>query len=150
MKIMTVLMALVLSTSVMAGPEEHQSAQTCYFIVKEESSALNDSIPTQICLESLAVDTSAEKIEVYSYFFSDLYKNLKLNYVARKNEDSFSFRASSVLRDDLEKIKLFINGRVDNYGEANLSELEIRVEQVVNKEFVETPYVKNVYKYRTY
>ncbi|MBC7711993.1 MAG: hypothetical protein H7177_01545 [Rhizobacter sp.] len=121
----------------------------------EESSAINDNIPTQICLENLKVDTSANTISIYSYFFSDLYKNVKLNSVTRKNEDFYSFKSSSVVRDDVDgsdtqKITLFISGQVDNYGDADLKYLTLKLEQVVGKTYVEFPYTKNTYKYRTF
>lgn len=156
MKALITLMTLVFSLTAVAGPEEHMQAQTCYYLIAEESSPINNDIPTQICLESLTVDTSAETISIYSYFYSDLYKNLKLNYIARKNEDSFSFRASNLVRNDIvgtevQKITLFISGRVDNQGEVDdLEYLTISLEQIVGKTWAEAPIVKNIYKYRTY
>lgn len=155
MKTLTALMVLVFSLSAFAGPEEHQQAQTCYYVVAEGSSPLNSNILTQICLESLNVDTFAETISVYSYFFSDLYKNLKLKSVTRRNEDFFSFKSASILRDngdgsDTQKITLFISGQVDNYGDADLSSLTLSVEQVIGKTYVEFPVEKNIYQYRTF
>ena len=155
MKFITVIMALAFSFNVFAGSEEHEQAQTCYYVVVEESSPLNANVPTQICLENLTVDTSNETISAYSFFYSDLYVNLKLKSVTRKNEDFFSFKSSSVVRDevdgsDTQKIILFISGQVDNYGAVDLKYLTISLDQVVGKTYVEYPYVKNTYKYKTY
>jgi hypothetical protein len=150
MKALIALSVLVLSITAHAGPEEHKQDQTCYYIVAEESSQLNDGIPTEICLETLNVDTSAETISVYSYFDANLFKNLKLTSVTRKNEDAYSFKSVSAIEDGLNQTKLFVNGQVNNYGESDVTYLEIKVEQVVKKTYVETPYVKNTYQYRTY
>ncbi len=154
MKTIAVLMALAFSFNVFAGGEEHEQAQACYTVVTEESSEINVNIPTQICLERVMVNASENTISVYSFFYSDLYENIKLTYVARKNEDFYSFRSQSLVRDDIDgdmntqKITLFISGLVDNYGEADIKYLTISLEQIVGKTFVETPYVKNVYKYK--
>ncbi len=150
MKVLIALSVLALSIAAHAGPEEHKQAQTCYYVVAEEGSELNDGVPSEICLETLNVDTSAETISVYSYFNADLFKNLKLTSVTRKNEDTYGFKAVSALEDGLNETKLFVNGQVNNYGESDVTYLDIKVEQVVKKIYVETPYVKNTYKYRAY
>ena len=154
MKTIAVLMALAFSLNVFAGGEEHEQAQACYSVVVEESSQINKNIPTQICLERVLVKTTENTFAVYSFFYSDLYENINLTYVARKNEDFYSFRSQSLIRDDIDsdmnsqKITLFISGVVDNYGDADIKFLTISLEQIVGKTFVETPYVKNTYKYK--
>ena len=150
MKALIALSVLALSFAAQAGPEEHKQSQTCYYVVAEESSELNDGVPTEVCLETLNVDTSTESISVYSYFNSDLFKNLKLTSLTRKNEDAYSFKSVSALKDGLNETKLFINGQVNNYGESDVTYLDIKVEQVIKKIYVETPYVKNTYQYRAY
>jgi hypothetical protein len=150
MKILIALSVLILSIAAHAGPEEHKQAQTCYYVVAEESSQLNDGVPTEICLETLNVDTSAETISVYSYFNANLFKNLKLTSVTRKNEDAFSFKSVSAIEDGFNQTKLFVSGKVNNNGEADVNYLDIKVEQIVKKIYVETPYVLNTFKYRAY
>jgi hypothetical protein len=150
MKILIGLSILILSIAAHAGPEEHIQAQTCYYVVAEESSRLNDGVPTEICLETLDVDTSTETISVFSYFNANLFKNLKLTSVSRKNEDTYSFKSVSAIEDSLNQTKLFVNGQVNNYGESDVNFLEIKVEQIVKKINVESPNEINTYKYRAY
>ncbi|MBC7428924.1 MAG: hypothetical protein H7336_09955 [Bacteriovorax sp.] len=155
MKTFTALMALAFSLSAFAGPEEHQQAQICYYVVVETSSPITNDIPSEICLERLRVDTALDTISAYSYFFPSLYLNLKLDSVTRKNEDFYSFKSSSVVRDDVDgsttqKITLFISGQVDNYGDADLRNLTLNLEQIVGKTYVEYPYVKNTYNYKLF
>jgi len=100
------------------------------------------------------VDPSAEIITAYSWFQPVLYENLKIDYVARKNEDGFSFRSSAIIHDSLnglgdsERMTLKIKGVVNNYGEGDIKYLDISLEQVFKKSFVETPVLKNTYQYR--
>lgn len=154
MKSLFVIMALALSFNAFAGAEEHDQAQACYYISLEDSSPMNDRIPQNFCLETLNVNPSAETITAFSWFNQSLYENLKIDYVARKNEDGYSFRSSSILRDSLnglgdsERITLKIKGVVNNYGEGDIKFLEVSVEQVFRENFVETPVLKNVYNYK--
>lgn len=156
MKIFIALAVLVFSLVASAGSEEHAQSQTCYYVIAEQSSPINNEIPTQICLETLNIDTNAETISAFSFFYPELYEELKLSYVTRKNEDFFNFSASSLLRDDVvgentQKMTLFISGQVDNYGAAaDIKSLTISLEQIVGKTWVEYPYTKNTYRYKTY
>ncbi len=154
MKIFTVLLTLVFSLAAVAGPEEHKQAQTCYSIVSAESSEINSNVPAEICLETFSVDTSSEKVFVYSYFDAKIFKNIKLDSLTRKNEDFFNFKSFNVFRDDIDelgntqKLTIIISGLVDNVGEADVTALNLTVNQFIGKTYTESAVVKNTYKYR--
>lgn len=154
MKSLFAIMVLALSFNVFAGAEEHAQAEACYYIVLEESSPLNDRVPTSFCLETINVDLSAEAITAFSWFQSDLYENLKIDSLTRKNEDEFRFRSSKILRESLngvgesEKMTIKINGIVNNYGEGDIKDLDISLEQVFKKNFGKVEVLKNTFKYR--
>lgn len=155
MKMFSVIASLLVSFAAIAGPEEHIQAQTCYSINSEREVRIDPKIPTQVCLESLDIDTTNDTVEIYSYFYSNLYKNVKLTSLSRKNEDYFSFKTSSVFLDETiadttQKLTLTVSGLVDNYGQADLSYLTLKVEQVITKTYVEFPFVKNTYSYTKY
>ena len=78
MKMFSVIVSILVSFAAVAGPEEHMQAQTCYYINSERDVVIDSKIPTQICLESLDINSANESIEIYSYFFSDLYKKMKI------------------------------------------------------------------------
>lgn len=138
MKKLLLSVAVLTSLNSFAGPEEHISNQTCFSLKNSAQAALASKyVPTQICLEEVTIDSSKETIQIYSYFMSDLFKNLKLDYFARKNEDYFRFRSSSRLVDQAQvatnqdvTIDLNISGIVDNYGSSDVRYLDVSVTQV--------------------
>ena len=140
MKKLLISVVVLASLNSFAGPEEHISAQTCYSLKNVAQAALASKyVPTQICLEEVTIDSSNETIKIYSYFMSDLFKDLKLDYFARKNEDYFRFRSSNRLADQAQvatnqdvTVDLNISGLVDNYGYSDLRDLEITVKQKTN------------------
>lgn len=141
MKKLLLSVVVLASLNSFAGPEEHIANQTCYTLKDVSQVALATSyVPTQICLEEVTVNSDTNTISVYSYFMSDLFKNLKLNYFARKNEDGFRFRASSNLATEAEvsavetvTSDLLISGITDNYLSADVRFLDIQVKQTKEK-----------------
>jgi hypothetical protein len=130
MKMMTGLFILVSSIQAFAGPEEHLAAQVCYVANSAQASI------AEICLETVSVDVSENKIAIYSYFQQNqnLFNDMKVNYLARKNEDFYNFRASNILKADSCTATLNINGQVDNYGDVNTSYLEISMNESCGKD----------------
>lgn len=140
MKKLLLSVVVLASLNSFAGPEDHVMAQKCYSL-KDTTQVqhLTVYVPTQICLEELTIDDSKNTITIYSYFMADLFKNLKLDYFARKNEDFYRFRSSSRLADQAQvatnqdvTVDLNISGLVDNYGSTDLGDLEITVQQKKN------------------
>lgn len=136
------LLSVVVLTSLnsFAGPEDHISNQTCYGLKDASQATLASTyVPTQICLEEITIDDAKNSISVYSYFMPNLFKNIKLDYFARKNEDFYRFRSSSRLADQAQvatnqdvTVDLSISGLVDNYGSTDLRDLEVSVKQKTN------------------
>lgn len=132
MKSILVTTVLVLcSFNAFAGPEEHIAAQTCYALLTPAPKA----IPERVCVEEISLnhaDTTHASLNIYSYFNQRYFENMQLTYVARYNENGFSYRATSVLVDvyesgcgSAEKATLQISGRADNYGMGFPEQLEV-------------------------
>lgn len=128
--------AVLLSLKSFAGPEEHIAAQTCY-VLKNSSPFVSALIPERICLEEVSiekVDGAAPAINIYSYFHRGYFDGVKLTYLARHNEDGYSFRAANVLSQawesgcgSAEKVVLEVSGRVDNYGRGSADYVDVVV-----------------------
>lgn len=124
-----------------AGPEDHMMSQTCYYLKNPSQIALaTQYVPTQICIETVNIDTDKNTITAFSYFMPELYQNLNLNYLVRKNEDSFSFKAVNNLATEAEigisetvTSDLLMSGVVDNQGYADVRYLSIQVKQTKEK-----------------
>ncbi len=126
--------------SAIAGAEDHMQNQVCYAIEISQGAYLPRTLPTEICFESLNVDFDKNQISIYSFFpmYSELFMNLKISYLARKNEDGYTFRSKGEFYSDWqsgcgegESLSLLVSGQVDNYGSGNIAYQEISVEQAV-------------------
>lgn len=125
-----VISALVGGTglSAFAGPEEHKDLQVCYGVVAKGD--LPESVPHQVCLESLDLDLNRNTISVYSYFNPYYFEALKLTNLIRNDEDHYKFSASAVLMSEErlcgpgELTLLKINGKTDFNGVASRQDLE--------------------------
>lgn len=114
---------IVCSLNAFAGPEDHISVQTCY---KLKSTYITNAIPERICLEEISVnspETTQASLNIYSYFNQSYFEGMALTYIARRNENGFSFRAANVLVETFEsgcgsaeKVTLQIYGQLDNDG----------------------------------
>ncbi|WP_413612573.1 hypothetical protein [Bdellovibrio sp. HCB-110] len=132
--ILATAVIVLCSFQAFAGPEEHIAVQTCYSLKSAPAAA---TIPQRICLEEISIikfDTYTPALNIYSYFDPRYFEGMKLTYLARHNEDSFSFKAANVLTDvyesgcgSAEKVTLQINGRVDNDGLGNPEYVDISV-----------------------
>lgn len=133
MKSILATAALVLcSFNAFAGPEDHISAQTCYSLKSAPAVA---AIPQRVCVEQISInniDTDEATLNIYSYFNQKYFENMKLSYLARHNENGFSFKAASVLAESYEfgcgsaeKATLQIAGRADNDGLADAGYIEV-------------------------
>ena len=128
---------LVLTTiNVFAGPEDHIQNQVCYRMKAEQIQFASIYTPKEVCIENLTVDTNSDKVYVESYFMPELFKNLKVTSVVRKNEDFFRFSALNKLADQAQvatnqsvNVDLTISGLVDNDGIADINYLNVSVKQ---------------------
>lgn len=152
MKLFLPLLMIFSTNALMAGPEDHISAQVCYRLDDTKNTPAN--VPSEICLESLQVDPIASTIYVYSYFYPSLYKELKVDSLIRQNEDFYSFKSSNVLHNEWqsgcgsgERVELFISGAVDFNGEGDINKLNIRVEQQTTNDTCHSHPQKTVFKY---
>jgi hypothetical protein len=152
----TVLFALISAVSIaaFAGPEEHNAAQVCYHL-QPGSQVLVPQTPEQICLEEVSVDLEKAQINVYSYFTPYLYKDLQVTYLARHNENGFSFRSEAVLQkqtavgcDSGSESVLKIQGRTGNDGEVEPQNLEITIEQSATSDNCHSRGAKSVLTYK--
>jgi hypothetical protein len=155
MKRSLILVALLAAGSVFAGPEEHIAAQTCYEIETNGIPAISDQVPQEICLEGLNINEYENSITVDSYFTPKLFNDLKVNSVARKNENYFQFKTSGTifeaaefLCEPQEKVELSINGLLDNNGDAFLKYLDISVNVVLKNGQCQIPNQVVTYKYK--
>lgn len=148
---LSVVVILLASLQAYAGTDLHMISQTCYAL--EQS--YDTSVPSEFCLETLDINLAAEKITAYSFFdqYAEIYKNLSLNYFARKNEDGFSFRSQSVISDKTEnglseKQTLKISGVVDNYGIAEVHCLNITLVQELTNSYHDNAVIVRLFNYR--
>lgn len=128
--------AVVLSFSAHAGPEEHREAQKCYVLSAIDAKRATENVPTELCIETLNIDTASEKINIDTYFFKLFFANVQLNSLTRKNEETLNFKSSGsfyFMEDEqngqLEKLTVLVSGKVDNEGVANPADLKIEVKQ---------------------
>lgn len=132
MKTVLITLLSILSLNAFAGPEEHIAAQVCY----ELDSVSANGAPSEICLEEASLNLENSSISIYSYFMPYLYKDLSLNYLARRNENGYRFRSSAILEKQTDAMcgaaqesVLKISGISDNDGIVDISFLEITIEQ---------------------
>jgi hypothetical protein len=130
------LIVLSIGISAFAGPEDHVQAQTCYGIRADQVALASSYVPQQICIENLTLDTSNDTISAYSYFMNDLFKDLKIVTLTRKNEDFYSFSAKNILAADAQittdksvHVEMTISGLSDVYGQGDINYLKISVQQ---------------------
>ena len=85
-----------------------QAKTTCY-ILKNAQNA-EKTIPKSLCIDSVQVNLDRPSIRVKSPSYDRILNNLDITYLARHNEESFSFRAQSVIADiKPERVKKKIN-----------------------------------------
>ncbi|MFM6928644.1 MAG: hypothetical protein ACKOX6_09275 [Bdellovibrio sp.] len=121
-------MTLALSSFSFAGPEEHLAAQICFVLKGPQPTS---AIPERVCIEDITLsnlETSSVAISIYSYFNGKYFDGVWLDYIARRNENGFSFKAKNVLSDIsgsgcdyAEKVTLKVSGRADNDGLVDVS-----------------------------
>lgn len=154
-----ILASIVLFTAfnVFAGPEDHLANQTCYRINAKQTSLVSSNIPQQICLENLSVNNEGTEISVYSYFDASLFKNLKLTYFERRNENGYSFRSEATLFREFdpgcgysENIILKIKGQTDNDHVADVNYLDITVTQDVTNDTCHSTPQQTIFTYEIY
>ncbi len=133
-----IILSVTLLTSLIsfAGPEEHLQNQVCYRMKPVQIERASVYTPKEVCIESLTVDTNSNKVFAESYFMPELFKDLKLTSIVRKNEDFFRFSAVNKLAEQVQvatdqsvNIDLTISGIVDNYGVVDISDLKVSVLQ---------------------
>lgn len=152
MKLILGLSIIFASMVSMAGPEDHISAQVCYYIQKTQYVPTN--VPSQICLETLDVNPMNSTISIYSYFYPKFYTNVKLTSLIRKTEDNYSFKAESILLNewqsgcgDGETVTMHISGLTDFNGSGDIYTLEISVEQNFTNDTCHSEPQTTVFKY---
>lgn len=154
MKVFSILILTLASFSAFAGPEDHIADQTCYFLEASSPAPTSYVIPLKVCLEKISVNLPEQKVSVYSYFSPEFYTNLKLDYLARHNENGFSFRASSVINqtsngscDAASTTVLNIAGRTDNDGAVAPTDLTISVDHLSTSDICHSAAEKTTYNY---
>lgn len=80
------------------------------------------SLPKEICIENMAVDLNAEILNI-GQTNGVIPSSLPTHYLARRNENGYSFKASHLLVDSWpggcesgETVVLTIRGKTDNDG----------------------------------
>ncbi|MFN3454632.1 MAG: hypothetical protein ACK41T_06685 [Pseudobdellovibrio sp.] len=132
-----------------AGPEEHRDAQKCY----RNTELKPTYVPSEICLETLSVNANNDTITAYSYFMEQLFTNLKIDYLARRNENGFRFRSSALIHYDWpscafgELATLHIDSISDNDGVVDIAYLDIYVKTQQTPNTCNTQPNTKIYKY---
>jgi hypothetical protein len=154
MKVAAVILGLFVGVFAFAGPEERLAAQSCYGL-EDGQLAVPASVPQEICLEDLNINLENESIIVYSYFQPYLFKNLVVKTLTRKNEDAYSFKASSTVVSHVETtcgagefVDLEISGLVDLLGTAEVQYLSIEVKREVTNDSCHSHPQVETFKYR--
>jgi len=151
-----VLFVFVLGVSqfLMAGPEDHIQNQICYNLKNPELAQNQPQLPLQVCVEEISMDLSTETVSIYSYFQRSLFENIQVDYLARKNEDYFSVRTSSVFYNqwnsgcgDGQKLTVKVNGLSDNWGVMDPQNLVVTVEQEITNDTCHSKPQKTIYQY---
>lgn len=151
MKTILIVLISALSFNAFAGPEEHIAAQICYAQASADPVA---NAPQKICLEEASLNLDDSSISIYSYFMPYLYKDLSVNYLARRNENGYRFRSTALLENEsgamcgaaFESV-LKITGISDNDGIIDISFLEITIEQSYTADTCHSSPQKSVIKY---
>lgn len=132
MKIVISILVVLSSIVAFAGPEDHIQEQRCYNLTAKDPHAVSKLVPRQICLETVSLDPTAEKLSIYSYFSPELYQNLKTFLVIRSTEDRYDFMASNQIYAKFDSVcgpgqtvELFIKGQSDVFGAVNNEALTI-------------------------
>ncbi len=134
-KILTATIILV-SAIAFAGPEEHKDNQTCYGLEQQRAKQVDSQIPLEICLEKATLDFQSKKLNVYSYFQPQLFKDVDVTSVSRFNSNTFIFKAYSFLDDKWdsqkcqagETLSLVIKGFANSItGESDITKLRVYV-----------------------
>ncbi len=129
----TVLIALVSALSLQSIA--HASSSECYYI-NPTSHILIEGTPDRICLDSGVVNLHNQILHINSETQPTLFKNIKTDYFARRNEDGYRFRISITLHnqsagmcDFHESSVLKIHGLTDNDGAVDITFLDVTIEQ---------------------
>lgn len=136
MKKVLFFMTLVLASLIAkAGPEDHYQNQSCFELVGH-SDTISKTVPTEVCLEDIRLDLSENKINIYSYFQSELFKNLTLINLQQHKENRYDFSAQSLILENYdsgcgegEKVTLLIEGQADGYGISSAERINVSVER---------------------
>ncbi|MEQ1723550.1 MAG: hypothetical protein ABL930_10270 [Pseudobdellovibrio sp.] len=154
MKLILSLFVVLSGLTAFAGPEDHIAAQVCYQLQNAKNAPKD--IPQEVCLETLNVYPQDNTINIYSYFYPNLFKDMTLSSLIRNTEDTYKFKAESVLRNEWQsgcgdgnKITLFIDGQTDFNGDGQneLGNLKIRIEQDQTNDTCHSEPQTTVYKY---
>lgn len=154
MKSLLGTLVILCSLQSFAGPEEHIAAQTCYV---PSNQAMKATIPQRVCLEEIfvsSVDGAVPALNIYSYFSREYFQDMTLTYLARHNEDSYSFRGSKILLQNwesgcgsAEKVTLEVSGRVDNDGLGLASAVDVSVKYETTNDTCHSKAQVNIYEY---
>lgn len=132
MKYFISLVVLFVSFVSFAGPEDHINNQSCYSLQKLHAP---ESIPQTVCVEEVSLDVATNSLTIYSYFQAPLYKSLKTTSVIRQTEDTYSFKAESLVYnvtgggcEEAESVRLLFSGIADFNGYVDPTTLSVQVE----------------------
>lgn len=155
MKTFTSMVLVLISAVAFAGPEDHIQAQKCYNLVVAKGEVVSAHVPTQICLESVTLDTGTGQVDIYSYFQPLLYKNLKTDSLIRHTEDRYKYKVSSVVYQDegavcsaSENVSLEIAGETDFTGYGDIDYLDIQVRHETLRDSCHSYPEEVIYKYK--
>jgi hypothetical protein len=154
MKNIIALILILSSINVFAGAEEHEQSQICYSLQSPDVATASVYVPRKICLETVNIDAMKNQISVFSFFMPELYEDLKLTSLIRRNEDVYSFKAISKLADQAQVatdesviVDLMISGETDFNGAGDISNLKIQVKERRDKYADDTITQINVFDY---
>lgn len=125
MKNLLLLVSLLCSTVVIAGPEDHMY-DSCYTAF----SGTFNQLPSNYCFEDVALNMKNSSIEFNGYA-NNIPDNLKIQNIFQKNANEFSFIASAVVLNDWKTgcedgifAELIITGDSDLLGRINPKKLK--------------------------
>lgn len=152
MKSAILALSLFVSLFALANPEEHLQNQTCYDLV--DAVAAPASIPREVCLESLFIDTDKRVAYVSSPSQSSYFKNIDITSLIRKTEDAFSFTLQKSILiyfagtcDVTEFVDLMISGEVDYAGDGDVATLNVSVRRTYTPDSCHSDDRETIYQY---
>lgn len=140
MKNLIAILFTLVGFSAFAGPEDIYEDQICFGLEAKDLKAVVAQAPTELCFESLHLDTYNKDLVFYTAFSQHrpFFRDLRVTNLVQSGPDSYSFNAQNAFLDEYDsacsdgvRLTLLIKGEVDfmGYGDPRLQTLTLMQEK---------------------